>query len=178
MADWRGNEVLGTGSLLVRLPIMDGYPTVDFPLERVRVVGSLVDRSLDGTITGHISEQELFATIFPSMEDFVSDLIAADPGCPSACEGANLRILLSLFDDDRDGHITIDELMASSTLRALLRPDLDTDGDSEPDALSVAIGFRALQIQEFGRDIRTREAACAHGCSSAAPAHGLRLPGR
>ena len=43
-----------------------------------------------------------------------------------------------------DGKITADEIRNNALLKPLLAPDVDTDKDGKPDALSIGFGFTAV----------------------------------
>jgi hypothetical protein len=69
--------------------------------------------------------------LFTTLAKSFNDIVAADPGCPSACETMLARRLLELFDDDRSGSfVPIPELRDNDLMRALVKPDLDLHDES------------------------------------------------
>ena len=50
-------------------------------------------------------------------------------------------IAMQVFDQNHDGQLTVDEVLATPLTRGLFRPDTDTDGDGAADAMSFGVGF-------------------------------------
>ena len=69
--------------------------------------------------------------------------VATPPSCTCTPDSTG-ETYLGIFDDDVSCTVPLEEFRANSLIVTLLRPDVDTDGDSVNDGLSVGLGFSAV----------------------------------
>lgn len=93
---------------------------------------------VNGQVNGAIPMDQVNNTLIPSIAQLMNDP-TLDP------------TVKALFDADKDGTITALELQNNILIAFLLTPDVDTDGQNGPDALSIGLGFTAVpcKIQPY-----------------------------
>ncbi len=115
-------------------------------LDVVAMVDSISDDEIVGRLAAVLDADPAYETVTLAfarkMEDRIAEL---GPCTPEACDQV-IRDMLDIFDENEDGVITLDEVRDSSITRTLLRPDVDTDGNGESDALSIGVGFHASRV--------------------------------
>ena len=132
----------------------------------LRLVGAFARATIDensvlsnGVLSGALSAQELQA-LLPAFATIINNYIAAECTDTSASDcgcGDSLSrtAALNIFDTNNDCTVTGEEFQGSSLLASVLAPDVDlfdADGnyaptygdDSEPDSISIGIGFSAV----------------------------------
>ncbi len=93
---------------------------------------------VNGQITGAIPSAQVNSVLIPAIAGTMNDP-TMDPG------------VKGMFDTDKDGTVTADEIRNNILISFLLNPDVDTDGKNGPDALSIGVGFTAVpcKIQPY-----------------------------
>jgi hypothetical protein len=93
---------------------------------------------LNGQVNGAIPMDQVNNALIPGIAQLMNDP-TLDP------------LIKGLFDADKDGTITAVELQTNILIAFLLTPDVDTDGQNGPDALSIGLGFTAVpcKIQPY-----------------------------
>lgn len=108
------------------------------PLEDIGIAITASSQDGDGAVSGTLTGA-LVAGYEPTMAEaflpFVQGLLDA-----GETEWGGM------VDTDGDGVITVGELLEDDVFEVLTRADLDTDGDGEPDALSLGLSFRAVPL--------------------------------
>jgi hypothetical protein len=170
----------GPGSVRIQLSLTGGTP-VNVDLIGARIESSLTaDGCMDGIVGGAITKTNLDNQIIPAVADLVQASVADDGGYPCMnandtcmmspkgeaetcdpdrmlCETSTSKTILGLFDSNKDGMITVDEIRMNSLIMAFLEPDvdlLDASGtfqsdpakrDGMKDSLSVGLGFGCVK---------------------------------
>ncbi|MDB4954330.1 MAG: hypothetical protein JWO36_1899 [Myxococcales bacterium] len=141
-------STVGPGDLVIPVGLF-GTPG------RLRLVGAHAtfvanNREMHGIIGGGIPATEVMDTILPAgaamfQQKIASDCEAGAPppdcGCPMGSPAASM---IREFDPDHDCVITVDDLLATSWLNAVLAPDVTIDGQH---ALSFGISFDATWFE-------------------------------
>ena len=137
------------GAFNVPFPFLGAIPSVGAIEVRVSLAGvSATGFGGASKIGGAIPEAEIDTVIVPSLQVWAAAIVAED--CALDCSGCTCvadslgGTLADLFDDDASCTITMSDLEASSLLDTLLRPDVDTDGDTVADAMSFGVGVSAV----------------------------------
>jgi hypothetical protein len=134
-----GRLEAGPGGLMIALPISTA-PMI-FSLKMAQVQADLSPPPggmADGRIAGAVPWSEVVAQAIPAIAAD-TDKTYKDP----ATDAQTVNLLRDLFDLNSDGTITTDEIQSNGLLQLILKPDIDTDGDQQADALSVGMGFTA-----------------------------------
>jgi len=134
-----GKVEAGPGKLAVPLPFSTNSMLL-LNLKMARLTAQASTKGLDhGVLGGAILMSDIFGTIFTDLAKELSRIMQDPKTDPST-----RKILEQLFDNNKDGKISVDELKNNPLLKVFLKPDIDTDGDKQPDALSVGLGFHAV----------------------------------
>jgi hypothetical protein len=101
----------------------------------------------NGRITGVVTRQDVNTQLIPQLAVAFSAIVARD--CPgpdvSSCVGGSTgKTLQQLFDANDDLVISTAELQENNLIQVLLSPDIDTNHDHHPDALSFGLGFETV----------------------------------
>jgi hypothetical protein len=144
-----GGKPAGAGELMVKLKVSSSAPPIALDLIKARVEATVDATSCTGRMGGAVTKQQVDTVLIPSVVQMMNAAIARDPGCPSACEtGTSAALIVDVFDEDKDGTITEDEIKNSSIIQTLLAPDLDLldeAGALSPDgieeSISLGVGF-------------------------------------
>ncbi|MCC6747030.1 MAG: hypothetical protein IT371_05180 [Deltaproteobacteria bacterium] len=135
-----GELTSGPGELRIPLPLgVAPHPMIT--LRRARVSG-LVDASgiRRGALLGLVSQAEVVSKVVPALLDALNGVYhSADTSAGSK------KMLKALFDLNGDGQIEGAELQNSPAVGLASHPDVDTDGDGKPDALSFGVGFTSVR---------------------------------
>lgn len=139
----------GAGELTLAIDVSSSAPPITLGLIKARVEATVDANGCTGRMGGAITKQQVDTVLIPSVVQMMNAAIARDPGCPSACmTGTSAALIVDVFDKDKDGTITEDEVRNSSIIQTLLAPDLDLLDDSgafEPDgiedSISLGVGF-------------------------------------
>lgn len=138
----------GPGNLVVQFAFFGGVVTVPLIEARARLTGLGEDELGNSAIGGAVTDDEVQATVIPTMHEGIVASIAVDCtgiGEECGCEPDSTgRTLVDIFDEDDDCEVTLTEVRENNLIEALLGPDVDTDGDDELDALSVGFGVTAV----------------------------------
>lgn len=133
------SHLFAEGTLLVPLPLTAGPPAI-LTLEKAVVEADLsVSGMTNGIIAGAIPIAEVNGVLLPQLGQMLTDMLD-NPNIDATLKA----VVSNLFDTDKNGVVTAAEIQGNFLLAALLSPDVDTDGDGKPDALSVGIGFKAV----------------------------------
>jgi hypothetical protein len=133
----------GPGNAHLVLPLFGGGGVV-LPLVKARVSLVRSGARLTGKIGGGVPADAVSSIVLPAMATWIQAVVARD--CPGgACaQGSQGQELVALFDTNRDGAVTVAELQASGIIATLTAPDLDTDQNGVPDALSFGVGLELV----------------------------------
>jgi hypothetical protein len=104
----------------------------------------------NGRITGVITQDALNNLVIPQLAVAFTAIVTRDcPGPdPSSCAGGSAgNTLEQLFDTNDDLVISTAELQQNDFMKALLAPDIDTNHDGQPDAISVGLGFETVRAK-------------------------------
>jgi hypothetical protein len=148
-----GRLVVDVGTV----PLAVTFPGLDEPfileLRGARMEATFTEDGLEGRIGGAMSPEVVNGTVVPLFHEGLGRIVdsdCVDGVCP---DGSFARTLLDLFDDDKDGSISLEELRENTLTSALFSSDVDMfdeDGNLAPgcdgvaDSLSVAVGFDAV----------------------------------
>jgi hypothetical protein len=139
-----GNLALTCPQMNINLPLTSaGVMQLDLKTAQLRgLLGT--DTISDGALAGTLSRADVQQKLIPNVAQMLDSMLQ-DPATTS-----DLKDFLStLFDRDKDGHITADEV-AQSSIKTLLDGDVDTDGDGEME-LSLGIGYEAVRAVIQGK---------------------------
>jgi hypothetical protein len=133
----------GPGAAHLVLPLFGGTP-VTLPLLKARASFARSAGRLAGKIGGAVPLGEVNGKILPAMLVWIQAAIARD--CPGGvcAAGSTGQTLLQIFDTDGDGAVKFAELQGNALLATLLAPDVDTDGNGTPDALSMGVSVELV----------------------------------
>lgn len=135
---------VGAGRLTVENVL---FAPVAVTLADARIEAERDGETLTGSIGGLIPASEarfhigLVAAFAISAEIEASCDAGAVPRCP---EGSRAATYLTVFDADDSGSVSVDEVLSNDLFQYLLSPDIDRDGDGEPDAKSFGFEFTAV----------------------------------
>lgn len=132
------------GPLMVRIPLFEGVPSIELPLDDARIEGQGDFAFLEASLGGTVAPESLRDGLFRPLSVFFELLVAEDAGCPADCESDGLDLALAMIDGDGDGRLSVDELEGFEPLATRLAPDIDTDGDGVADALSIGVELEAV----------------------------------
>jgi|GEM_PF-1941210 hypothetical protein len=133
------SHLFAEGTLLVPLPLTAGPPAI-LTLKKAIIESDLSGTGMtNGIIAGAIPIAEVNSVLLPQLGQMLTDMLD-NPNIDATMKA----IVQNLFDTNKDGVITAAEIQGNFLLSQLLKPDVDTDGDGTPDALSVGIGFKAV----------------------------------
>jgi hypothetical protein len=172
IGDETAHPAVGPGSGLQASGGQSRFPVVGlFDLTHTRwidgwnlsfeLAASSADR-IEGRLALGLDGETFFAESTEAMLEYVEQTIAETPGCPSDCEpDSPAASMMSIFDENQDDVITLDELRQNSLIQTFTRPDLDLltieDGeqvywpsrDGEVDTISFGVGFEATAVEVF-----------------------------
>jgi hypothetical protein len=108
---------------------------------------------VNGRLGGALTGAEVDNVLLPALHDIYALIVAED--CPGGVctAGSAGETLLDLFDENKDGMITLAELQESALIQSLFAPDVDlfdATGAYNPrvdglkDSLSFGVGFTAV----------------------------------
>jgi hypothetical protein len=101
-------------------------------------------------VGGAVPDSVVQGEVIPAVSTAVNDIMTEDcpaPRSPPTCgcvADSTGETLMGIFDENGDCDVPEQEVRENSLIVTLLRPDVDTDGDDEPDALSVGVGATAV----------------------------------
>ena len=118
---------------------LDG--TMPYVVTRIRMMGDLSDSHqaiTGGQLNSVIPQSELDAKFFPLLAKGITDFINDPNSDPLAVS------FYKNMDTNKDGVVDVDELKKDKLVGQFIAPDVDTDGDGKPDAMSMGYGFTAV----------------------------------
>jgi hypothetical protein len=133
----QGRADLSWGGVTLALPFFPDQPPLELPLVEARLAATITASGCSGRVGGVM----LNADIETTLPRFAAQAIVHIERNPTNrfAEAAH-----NIFDEDRDGTITVDEIVTSSLTRSAFRPDVDLDGDGDPDGLSFGLGLECV----------------------------------
>jgi hypothetical protein len=138
-----GDLVVGPGTLVAPLPLDPNAPPTLVSLKTAYISGDIDANGISkGQLNGAIPEDEIDTKLLPALASMLTDFIN-DPNQ----DPTTVSIVKGLFDTNTDGVIDANEIKSNFIIGGLLKPDVDTDGDKKPDALSVGFGFTAVSCK-------------------------------
>jgi hypothetical protein len=133
----------GTAPIAVTFPGLD-EPFI-LPLEGVRIAATITADEIEGILGGAIRTDAIETSVVPTLHAGLLRIVARDCGDGSCESGSFGAALISLFDADGDGAISLAEFRDDELTRGLLAPDVDLDCDDGSDSLSVGMRFHAVR---------------------------------
>jgi hypothetical protein len=133
----------GPGPTTLQLAFFGGQ-TIALPLVNARASFHRSGDRLQGTVGGAIRMADVRAEILGSMQTWIATVVDRDCAEGTCVEGSTGATLLVLFDEDRDGQVSVAEVQSNALLTSLLAPDVDTDGDGTRDAISLGVGYELV----------------------------------
>jgi len=129
-----------SGHLVFPVPLAVGATPVLVTLKKLHAKATVSTSGMtQGVVGGAVAVQEVKQKILPAMAAIMNQ-IYQDPTTPSS-----LKLLLrNNFDANKDNKISAAEVQNNLLVNLLMVPDVDTDGDNKPDALSFGMGFTAV----------------------------------
>lgn len=125
------------GDVVVRVPLFPGQPAVALPLTDAQL-----ELVTDGPCRGRIGGTVLDLSLTIALEEIGRQTIVHLQAHP---EHPFTTAAVSIIDENNDGTVTVAEVV--SLARALLRADVDLDGDGAADGASFALGFECAPAQ-------------------------------
>jgi len=139
----------GPGDLTIQIALDGTAINLHLVKARAQLSGISADGIMTGIVGGAITKTELDTSVLPAVATTVSGIAKKD--CTGdvtkecGCSGTTGKLLLSLFDTDKNCDVSLDEIKTSGVIGTLLGADLDLDGNKQNDALSVAVGVTAVK---------------------------------
>ena len=136
------------GEVPLRLDLGPDSPAFTLWMDRAVVFATCRSTACTaGRINGAVSRDQIDTVFVPALVAMMQPIVARD--CPLTCtDGSIGKTFEDLFDTDHDLVITVDEVLTTPLIGALLAPDVDlqaADGspghDGVADSLSFGIGF-------------------------------------
>jgi hypothetical protein len=151
----RGNIVGGRftgGPGDLALQIAFGETAINLTLIEARAeINGITDTGFEQSkVGGAVPDEVIQNEVLPAVSVAVNDIMTEDcpaPRTPPTCgcmDGSTGETLMGIFDENGDCDVPETEVRENSLIVTLLRPDVDTDGDDEPDSLSVGVGATAV----------------------------------
>jgi hypothetical protein len=130
----------GTGMIdvTIQIPIFDGEAPLEVPGMYGQLRSTMTEDSLNGHAASAILPQEIYDHVYPVSARLLTQAIQME--LPRADD------IRGLFDANNDDEVTVQELIDNPTLASLTLPDVDTDGDGEPDRISQSIRAEAVRV--------------------------------
>lgn len=137
------------GKAKLSLPsLYPGLPAIKLVLTKARLTAKCTAvRCAKGRVGGGISTAQVDTAIIPAIGAIARAAIKADctGTTESTCaDGSNGKTMMGLFDTNNDGLVTDQEVRSNPYVKGALAPDVDLNGDGKTDALSMAVGFSAV----------------------------------
>lgn len=104
----------------------------------LRVAGTSARRRCIAVLAGAIETAELQNNVIPAMAALLNQVLQ-DPTTSQPVKDT----ILTLFDANQDGVITVAEVMDNSIIKTFLDGDVDVDNDGMNE-LSMGLGFKAV----------------------------------
>lgn len=130
-----GHAELAWGQTTIALPFFPDQSPIAFPLTDAKLSIDLTGGGCDGRLTGLVPGVEMEGLVLPSIALEMVIHIARHPGDELAISA------IQAFDSDRDGRLTVAEVLDGDLFQWLLSPDVDGDGDDKSDSVSFGLGF-------------------------------------
>ncbi|MCC6748010.1 MAG: hypothetical protein IT371_10155 [Deltaproteobacteria bacterium] len=129
---------VGPSTMKIPLPISKGAPPI-VEVRLARIEGKVSATGIvDGVIGGAIPKSEITAKVLPAVASIIDDVYKNS-------KDANTKSQLgSMFDTNNDKTIDANEFSTNPLVTTFFVPDIDTDGDNTPDAISIGLGFTAV----------------------------------
>jgi hypothetical protein len=146
-----GNIVGGTftnsvpGTLALQISFQGSPVNLTLVDAHAQVTGITDGQFGASKLGGGVPDSNIQNDVIPAVQAAVAGIIADDCGQPTGVgdcmclDGSTGNTLIGIFDDNDDCQVPLDEFRANTLIMTLLRPDVDTDGDGELDALSVGV---------------------------------------
>lgn len=133
----------GPGSATLQIPLFGGQ-TLALPFLMARASFTRSGTTLSGKAGGAIPMSAVDGAVIPALHDWIAAAVARDCTGGTCTSGSLGETLLALFDADHDGTVTLLEVQSNALVSTLFAPDVDTDGDHVPDALSAGFGYQLV----------------------------------
>ena len=130
------------GNIMVPVPI--GTTPTTLTLKKATVTATLSTTGMaDGVLSGAIPMADVNSKLLPALATQL------DAAWKSATD-PTLKNLLGGMDTDGDGTIEGSDLTGNLLIGIFIKADVDTDGDKTMDAMSVGMGFTAVNCKIKG----------------------------
>lgn len=140
----------GPGTVNLAIALSDG-PPISLPLQRAKAEIAITANGF-GTgskLGGAISNADIDGTVMPAIHTTVTTTIDRDctgPRTPPSCgctSGSSGASILGFLDGNDDCNVSLQEV--KDTVNGILTPDIDLDGDTVNDAVSLGVGVSAVK---------------------------------
>ena len=136
-----GHAELSWGETAIALPFFPAQAALAAPLVDARLLIDVDADGCSGRLAGVIPLIEVQQAILPQLAAEAIIHMARHP------EHEFTRLATQVFDDDHDGRVTVDEILADPITRGLFSADVDRDGDGERDGVSFGAAFDCVPAQ-------------------------------
>ena len=140
----------GPGDLALQIAFGDTAINLEMIEARAEINGITETGFDQSKVGGAVPDAVIQGEVLPAVSTAVNDIMTEDcpaPRTPPTCgcaDGSTGETLMGIFDENGDCDVPEQEVRENSLIVTLLRPDVDTDGDGTPDALSVGVGATAV----------------------------------
>lgn len=139
----------GPGQMVLELSLGGAPARLELVEARAQLAGVSDTGITGGKLGGAIPDVFVQTELIPSIHASVAAIIAEDctGGAPPFCgcaDGSTGETMVGIFDEDGDCAVPLDEFRKNSLIVTLFRPDVDTDGNDTPDALSIGVGVTGV----------------------------------
>ncbi|MFH1130235.1 MAG: hypothetical protein V1754_02805 [Pseudomonadota bacterium] len=134
----------GPAQFTFTMPIVEGSDPLVVKLQQARLRGTFSadgKKMLDGAVGGAITKQDLDTTLIPTVAAMLNKALNDPETSPDA-----KKQIISLFDEDENGEITVAEVKGNDLIGLFLGGDVDIDGDGIKE-LSLGVCFTAVDAK-------------------------------
>ncbi|HUH01222.1 MAG TPA: hypothetical protein VML75_04455 [Kofleriaceae bacterium] len=138
-----GGELVAHGnaesSITIEIPLFAEDPAAGVPGVYAQTRGTITEEGFVGAAASAITRAELEATVYP----VTARLLTMGLQLPVA----RAEDISNLFDTNKDGMVTVEELIANPTMATLTSEDMDLDGDTVNDHISQGILIETVRVE-------------------------------
>ena len=125
----------------VMFPVALGQVYVVVTLKLARLAANVTkDGMTNGVIAGAMTIADVKGVLLPGLATELTRQYHLSTLTPTG------KKFIEFFDANKDGTITVKELETNTLIKSVIldQPDVDTDGDKKPDAVSLGVGFTSV----------------------------------
>ncbi len=132
-------------ALTLTIPLT-GAGTITVNMKAVQFKGTISDTGIaNGILAGAIPKKDVDESLIPNVATMLNNTLS-----DSTVTQATKDQIKTLFDTDKDGKITKEEVANNSLIKLFLAGDVDVDGDGANE-LSLGIGFSGVKAVISGK---------------------------